>query len=126
MRKDGRLQKVAAPVTLPALQLAELKATVSGALSRFACGEISTDQLVAFLAQMGVELRGRWGTGCTQQSRPLFVLDSSRLWTVWPGMCMPSQTSLSPHMKPPVCAHGVSADVPTRSASCLACCQNAA
>ncbi|KAL4421906.1 hypothetical protein ABPG77_005190 [Micractinium sp. CCAP 211/92] len=40
-------------------QLAELKATVSGALSRFACGEISADQLVAFLAQMGVELRGR-------------------------------------------------------------------
>ncbi|KAL4437448.1 hypothetical protein ABPG75_004587 [Micractinium tetrahymenae] len=40
-------------------QVAELKAAVSGALSRFACGEISADQLVAFLSQMGVELRGR-------------------------------------------------------------------
>lgn len=44
-------------------QVAELKAAVSGALSRFAGGEISADQLVAFLAQMGVELRGRWGPG---------------------------------------------------------------
>jgi hypothetical protein len=40
-------------------QLAELKAAVGGALSRFTAGDLSADQLVAFLSQMGVELRGR-------------------------------------------------------------------
>lgn len=40
-------------------QVAELKAAVSGALSRFTSGEISADQLTAFLSAMGVELRCR-------------------------------------------------------------------
>lgn len=47
----------------PPCQVAELKAAVSGALSRFTSGEISADQLTAFLSAMGVELRCRWVAG---------------------------------------------------------------
>lgn len=43
----------------PTAQLSEIKAAVGGALSRFTQGEMSADQLVAFLSAMGVELRGR-------------------------------------------------------------------
>ena len=40
-------------------QLEGLKAAVGGALGRFTAGDISAEQLVAFLGQMGVELRAR-------------------------------------------------------------------
>jgi chromosome segregation ATPase len=44
-------------------QVAELKSSVSGALQRFTSGDISADQLLAFLGAMGVELRCRWACG---------------------------------------------------------------
>jgi hypothetical protein len=40
--------------------VAELKSAVSGALGRFTSGDISADQLMAYLGAMGVELRCRW------------------------------------------------------------------
>ncbi|KAL4855112.1 hypothetical protein ACK3TF_004334 [Chlorella vulgaris] len=40
-------------------QVAELKSAVSGALGRFTSGDISADQLMAYLGAMGVELRCR-------------------------------------------------------------------
>jgi hypothetical protein len=49
--------------THPPPQVAELKSSVSGALQRFTSGDISADQLLAFLGAMGVELRCRWACG---------------------------------------------------------------
>ena len=43
---------------------AEMKAQVSSSLNQFAAGDISAEQLIAFLGGMGVELRVRgWGGG---------------------------------------------------------------
>lgn len=97
------------------LQLAELKASVSGALSRFACGELSADQLVAFLAQMGVELRGRWGPGpCSECLRGVKLVRGHRGGGL---LCRTGRHRLCG----PACACSAAPRCPACQPCCVAC-----